>query len=101
VLIGNGAKGVGGFVRCSTGSIFQGKVVAGFSSMIRGNWALMVLCAVLLYTNSIGGFLHFAEFGVVAITLTVMALGGWSPRQILSNPTLAVAKNKYICTKAS
>jgi hypothetical protein len=37
VLDANGAKWVGGFVRCSTGGAFQGRVVTGSSGVTGGD----------------------------------------------------------------
>jgi hypothetical protein len=70
-----GAKWVSCFMRCATGSAFQGWVGAGVAGSTSGNRIKVVLCAVLLGTDSAGRFLRFAEFGVVAITITVMAVG--------------------------
>jgi hypothetical protein len=72
----NGAKWVGGFVRCTAGGAFQGRVVAGFSSMTGGYETWVVFGIVLLYTDSVGRFLFFAEFSMVAVTLAVTAVGG-------------------------
>jgi hypothetical protein len=66
-------------VRCATGSAFQRWVGAGIAGSTSGNRTKVVLRAVLLGTDSAGGFLHFAEFGVVAITLTVTAVGVRGP----------------------
>jgi hypothetical protein len=101
VLDANGAKWVGGFVRCSTGGAFQGRVVAGFSSTTGGDEIEVVFGAVLLCADGAGGFLLFAEFGVVAITLAVTAVGSWSPRKIFGNTAFAVTEDKCVCTKVS
>jgi hypothetical protein len=82
VLDMNGAKWVSSFVRCSAGGAFQGRVVVGFSSTTGGDKMEVVFGIVLLCTDGTGGFLHFAEFGVVAITLIVMAVGVGSPRVV-------------------
>jgi hypothetical protein len=74
-----GTKWVGYFVRCTTGSSFQRWVGAGVASSASGDWTEVVLRAMLLGADSAGGFLCFAEFGVVAITLTVMAVGVRGP----------------------
>jgi hypothetical protein len=51
---------------------------------------------VLLCADSAGGFLLFVEFGVVAITLAVTAVGSWGPRKIFSNTAFAVlSTNSY------
>jgi hypothetical protein len=97
----NGAKWVGGFVRCSTGGAFQRRVVAGFSGATGGDETQVVFGAVLLCADGAGGFLLFAEFGVVAITLAVMALASWSPRKIFGNMAFAVTEDKWVCTKSS
>jgi hypothetical protein len=75
VLHINGAKWVSGLVRCSTSSAFQARVGTGFSSMVGGDEIGVVFGAVLLCTYSAGWFFLFTEFGVVAITLAVMAVG--------------------------
>jgi hypothetical protein len=75
-------------------------VVAGFSGMTGGDGTLVVFGVVLLYADSTGGFLLFAEFGVVAITLAVMAVGSWGPRKIFYNMVFAVIEDKCVCTKA-
>jgi hypothetical protein len=64
-------------VSCIACSAFQGRVGTGFSSMTRGNRALVVFGAVLLYADGAGGFLCFTEFGVGAVTLAVMTFRGW------------------------
>jgi hypothetical protein len=75
VLDANGAKWISGFVRCSTGSAFQGRVGTGFSSTTGGDKTGVVFGAVLLCAYGAGWFFLFAEFGVVAITLAVTAVG--------------------------
>jgi hypothetical protein len=42
----------------------------------------VVLGAMLLCADSIGRFLHFTEFGMVAVTLAVMILRGWGPGEV-------------------
>jgi hypothetical protein len=70
-----GTKWVGCCVRYTTGSVFQRWVSIGVASSTSGDHIKVVFCAILLGTDSISGFLCFAEFGVVAITLTVTAVG--------------------------
>jgi hypothetical protein len=67
------------FVRYTTGSIFQRWVSTGFAGSTSGDCIKVVLCAILLGADSAGRFLYFAEFGVVAITLTVIAVGVGGP----------------------
>jgi hypothetical protein len=86
----NGAKWVGGFVRCSVRGAFQGRVVAGFSGATGGDETEVVFGVMLLCADSAGGFLLFAEFGVVAITLAVTAVGSWGPRKVFGNMALAI-----------
>jgi hypothetical protein len=50
-------------------------VSAGVASSTSGDRTEVVLGAMLLGADSAGRFLRFAEFGVVAITLTVTAVG--------------------------
>jgi hypothetical protein len=69
-----GAKWVGSFVRCSAGGAFQGRVGAGFSGAIGGDQTEVVFGIVLLHTDGTGRFFFFAEFSVVAVTLTVTAV---------------------------
>jgi hypothetical protein len=52
-------------------------VVAGFSAMVGKHRIEIVFGVVLLYTYSAGRIFCFAESGVVAITLAVMAVGSW------------------------
>jgi hypothetical protein len=96
----NRAKWVGGFVRCSTGGAFQGRVVARFSGTAGGDEIQVVFGVVLLCADGAGGFLLFAEFGVVAITLAVMAVGSWGPRKVFGDTAFAVTADKCVCTKA-
>jgi hypothetical protein len=100
VFDANGAKWIGGFVRCSVGSAFQGRVVAGFSGATGGDKTRVVFRAVLLSIDGTGGFFLFAEFGVVSITLAVMAVGIWGPRKVFGNTAFVVAEDKCVCTKA-
>jgi hypothetical protein len=95
----NGAKWVGGFVRCSTGGTFQGRVGAGLSGATGGDRTEVVFGAVLLCADGAGRFLRFAEFGVVTVTLTVTAVGVRGPREIFRNSAYAVSDSKTGCTK--
>jgi hypothetical protein len=97
----NRATWVGGFVRCSTGDAFQGRVVAGVSGTTGGDKTEVVFGTVLLCADHAGGFLLFAECGMVAITLAVTAVGSWSPRKIFGNTAFVVTEDKCVCTKAS
>jgi hypothetical protein len=54
-----------------------------------------------LYADGAGGFLLFAEFGVVAITLAVIVVGSWSPRKIFGDMAFVVIEDKCVCTKVS
>jgi hypothetical protein len=45
------------------------------------------------------GFLRFAEFGVVAVTLTVMAVGVGGPREVWCDVVFSVTESKYGCAK--
>jgi hypothetical protein len=62
-------------VRCAIGSTFQMCIGIGVAGLTGRDQAKVVLCAMLLGTDSIGEFLCLTEFGVVAITLAVMAVG--------------------------
>jgi hypothetical protein len=68
--------------------------------MTGGDKTQVVFGIMLLCTDGAGGFLLFAEFGVVSITLAVMAVGSWSPRKIFGNMAFAVIEDKCVCTKA-
>jgi hypothetical protein len=94
------AKWVSGFVRCSTGSVFQGQMVAGFSGMAGGDKTRVVFGAVLLCADGTGGFFLFAESGVVSITLAVAAVRSWGPREIFGNMAFVVTEDECYCTKA-
>jgi hypothetical protein len=59
----------------------------------------VVFGAVLLYADSVGRFLCFAEFGVVAITLAVMVVGVGGPREVVYNAAHAVLDSELGCTK--
>jgi hypothetical protein len=59
----------------------------------------VVLCAVVLGTDGAGGFLRFAEFGMVAVTLTVMAVGVGGPQEVWCDVVFSVAESKCGCTK--
>jgi hypothetical protein len=96
----HGAEWVGGFVRCTAGGTFLGRVGAGFSGMTGGDRTEVVFGAVLLCADGAGRFLRFAEFCVVTITLTVTAVGSWGPRKIFGNTAFAVTEDKCVCTKA-
>jgi hypothetical protein len=93
------AKCVGSFVRCSAGGAFQGRVGAGFSGATGGDRTEVVFGAVLLCADGAGRFLRFAELGVVAVTLTVTAVGVRGPREVFRNSTYAVSDSKTGCTK--
>jgi hypothetical protein len=95
-----GTKWIGCFVRCTTGSTFQRRVGAGFFGATGGDETEVVFGAVLLGADSAGGFLRFAEFGVVAITLTVMAMGVGGPREVWCDAAFPVAESECICAKA-
>jgi hypothetical protein len=95
----NRAKRVGSFVRCSAGGAFQGRVGAGFSGATDGDRTEVVFGAVLLCANGTGRFLRFAELGVVAVTLTVTAVGVRGPGEVFRNSTYAVSDSKTGCTK--
>jgi hypothetical protein len=95
----DGAKWIGGFVRYSAGGTFQGRVVAGFSGVTGGDQTEVVFGAVLLCADGIGRFLHFAELGVVTITLIVTAVGVRGPREVFHNSVHAVPDSKMGCTK--
>jgi hypothetical protein len=73
-------------------------VVIGFSCTTGGDKTQMVFGVVLLHADSTGRFLLFAEFGVVAITLAVTAVGSWGPRKIFGNMAFVVTEDKYVCT---
>jgi hypothetical protein len=44
-------------------------------------------------------FLRFAEFGVVAVTLTVTAVGVGGPREVWCNAAFSVAEGECSCAK--
>jgi hypothetical protein len=94
-----GAKWVGCFVRCAAGSTFQRRVGAGVAGSTSWDCTKVVVGAVLLGTDSAGGFLRFAEFGVVAVTLTVTAVGVRDPREVWCDAAFLVAEGKCGCTK--
>jgi hypothetical protein len=94
-----GAKWVGCFVRCAAGGAFQGWVGAGVAGSTSGDRTKVVLRAMLLGADGAGGFLRFAEFGVVAITLTVTAVGVRGPREIWCDAAFSVADSECGCTK--
>jgi hypothetical protein len=54
---------------------------------------------MLLGADSAGGFLCFAEFGVVAVTLTVMAVGVGGPQEVWCDAAFSVAEGECGCTK--
>jgi hypothetical protein len=74
VLDAFGTEWVSCFVRCTTGGAFHWWVGIGVSGVTSGDCIEVVLCIILLGTDGTGGFFHFAEFGVVAISLTVMVV---------------------------
>jgi hypothetical protein len=94
------AEWVSGFVRCTVGGTFQGRVGAGFCGMTGGDQTGVVFSAMLLCADGAGRFLRFAKFHVVPITLTVTAMGSWGPRKIFGNMASAVTEDKCVCTKA-
>jgi hypothetical protein len=94
-----GAKWVSCFVRCATGSTFQRWVGRGVAGSTSGDQTKVVLRAMLLGADSAGGFLRFAEFGVVAVTLTVMAVGVGGPREVWCDAAFSVAESKCGCAK--
>jgi hypothetical protein len=98
VLDANGAKLIGSFVRCSAGGALQGRVGAGFSGATGGDRTEVVFGAVLLCADGAGRLLRFAELGVVAVTLTITAVGSWSPRKIFGNTAFSVTEDKCVCT---
>jgi hypothetical protein len=54
---------------------------------------------MLLGADSAGGYLCLAEFGVVAITLTVTAVGVRGPREVWCDAAFSVAESKCGCAK--
>jgi hypothetical protein len=94
-----GAKWVSCFVRCTAGSAFQGWVGAGVAGSTSGDHTKVVLHAVVLGTDGAGGFLCFTEYGVVAITLTVMAVRVRGPREVWCDAAFSVAESKCGCAK--
>jgi hypothetical protein len=99
VLDANRARWIGSFVRCSAGSAFQGRVGAGFSGATGGDRTEVVFGVVVLCADSAGRFFLFTEFGVVAITLTVMAMGVRGPREVWCDAAFSVAESKCGCAK--
>jgi hypothetical protein len=99
VFDAHGAKWVSGFVRCTTGSTFQGRVGVRFSSATGQDRTEVVFGAVLLCADGAGRFLRFAELGVVTITFTVMAVGVGGPREVFRNVAHAITDSKIGCTK--
>jgi hypothetical protein len=93
------AKWVRCFVRCTTGTTFQRRVGAGIAGLTSWDCAKVVVGAVLLGTDSTCGFLRFAEFGVVAVTLAVTAVGVRGPREVWCDAAFLVAECKCGCTK--
>jgi hypothetical protein len=75
VLDAFGTEWVGCFVRCTTGGAFHRWVGTGVTGATSGDRTEVVLCIMLLGADGAGGFFRFAQFGVVAISLTVMAVG--------------------------
>jgi hypothetical protein len=69
-------KWVGSFVGYTAAGTFQGRVGTGFSSVIGRDKTEVVFGVMLLCADGAGGFLFFAEFSVVAVTLAVIAVGG-------------------------
>jgi hypothetical protein len=94
-----GAKWVGCFVRCTAGGAFQRWVGAGFAGSTSGDRTKVVLRAMLLGADSAGGFRRFAEVGMVAVTLTVMAVGVGSPREVWCDAAFSVAEGECSCAK--
>jgi hypothetical protein len=93
------AKRISSFVRCSAGSIFQGRVGIGFTGATSGDSIEIVFGSVLLYADSAGRFVYLAELGVVTITLIVIAVGVGSPREVFHNMVHAIMDSKLGCTK--
>jgi hypothetical protein len=94
-----GAKWVSCFVRCAAGSAFQGWVGAGVASLTSGHRTMVVLHAMVLGTDGAGGLLCFADFGVVAITLTVMAVRVRGPQEVWYDVAFSVAESERGCAK--
>jgi hypothetical protein len=94
-----GAKWVSCFVRCAAGSAFQRWVGAGVAGSTSGNRTKVVLRAMLLGADGAGGCLCFAEFVVVAITLTVTAVGVGGPREVWCDAAFSVAESECGCAK--
>jgi hypothetical protein len=86
-------------VRCPTGGAFQGRVGTGVAGSTSGDQTRVVLRAMLLGTDSAGRFLRFAEFGVVAVTLTVTAVGVGGPREVWCDAAFSVTEIKCGCAK--
>jgi hypothetical protein len=99
VFDAHGAEWVGGFVRCTAGGTFQGRVGAGSSGATGGDRTEVVFGAVLLCADGAGRFLRFAELGVMTITLTVTAVGVGGPREVFRNAAHAVMDSETGCTK--
>lgn len=91
-----GAKRVGCWVSSTAKSAFHRWVGAGLSGATGGDRALVVLGAVWLGADGAGGFLRFAEGGVVAVNLAVAALGGWCPGEVFGNPALTITEKEGV-----
>jgi hypothetical protein len=86
-------------VGCTAGSTFHRWVGAGVAGAASGDHTKVVLGIVLLCTDAASGFLCIAEFGMVAITIAVVALRCWGPRKVFSNVASLVSDEECVCTK--
>jgi hypothetical protein len=82
------------FVLAAIGCILKWRVVACPASMIGGDHAGVALCGMVLCANGTGWLLGLAKFGMLAIYLAVVVLGGRVPGKVFVNMVDMVADHE-------
>jgi hypothetical protein len=67
---------------------------------MRQRWSLVLCCCAQMAQIGCCALLRVADFGVVAITLTVMALGVGGPRVVWCDAAFSVAQSERSCAKS-
>jgi hypothetical protein len=79
---------------CTIGSTLEQRVGTSSTSMAGRDSAGVVLCGILLGTDSACWLVSLAESGVMAIFLAVAALGGGIPRKVFLDVAEVIANGK-------
>jgi hypothetical protein len=82
------------FMSCTTGSILEWRVGTSSTSIVGRDSAGVVLCSILLGTDSTYWLVSLAESGVMAIFLAVAAFGRGIPGKVFLDVAEVIANSK-------